>query len=110
AAVDSQSRALPDTRETSTRSRSMLFLGAGLAVAAGHGPNVPLFIPENGFIGINVPLTQARSGSFSTRTTHPHFMRAIEDCVMRLAITNPIVNPFRHMTKGEILASSADVA
>lgn len=104
-----QSRPLPDARESSTRSRSMLFLATGLAVAAGYGPNVPLFIPENGFIGINVPLTASRSGSFSTRTTHPHFIRAFEDCLSKLGITNAIVNPFRLMTKGEILANSKDL-
>jgi 7-cyano-7-deazaguanine synthase in queuosine biosynthesis len=108
-AAAGQLRRLPNAREGSTRSRSVLFLAAGLAVAAGYGPNVPLFIPENGFIGINVPLTEARSGSFSTRTTHPHFMRAIEDCMVSLGITNPIVNPFRLMTKGEILAKCADI-
>lgn len=103
-----QTRSLPDVRESSTRSRSLLFLAAGLAVAAGYGPDVPLFIPENGFIGINVPLTEARSGSLSTRTTHPHFMEALGDCTARLGITNAIVNPFRLMTKGEILANSRD--
>lgn len=79
-------------------------------VAAGYGPDVPLVIPENGFIGINVPLTAARNGSLSTRTTHPHFMRALGDCVAALGITNAIGNPFRLMTKGEMLASTRDQA
>ena len=103
-----QTRPLPQGRESSTRSRSVLFLAAGLSVAAGYGPHVPLFIPENGFIGINVPLTEARSGSLSTRTTHPHFMRALAECTARLGISNPIVNPFRLMTKGEILVRCQD--
>ncbi len=103
-----QFRHLPADRESSTRSRSLLFLASGLAVAAGYGPDIPLFIPENGFIGINVPLTAARSGSFSTRTTHPYFMARLGDCVSRLGLSNPIVNPFRLMTKGEILAATAD--
>jgi len=103
-----QLRPLPDTRESSTRSRSLLFLAAGLAVAAGYGPEIPLYIPENGFIGINVPLTAARSGSFSTRTTHPYFMGTLTSCIAGLGITNTIVNPFRLMTKGEIVAASRD--
>ena len=103
-----QARPLPPGREPSSRSRSLLFLAAGLAVAAGYGPGVPLYIPENGLIGINVPLTRARAGSLSTRTTHPHFMASFSECVQRLGITNPIVNPFRTMTKGEILASCRD--
>ena len=103
-----QVRPLPEEREASSRSRSLLFLSAGLTVAAGYGPDVPLYIPENGFIGINVPLTGARAGSLSTRTTHPHFMASFGACVELLGITNPIVNPFRSMTKGEILTGCRD--
>jgi 7-cyano-7-deazaguanine synthase in queuosine biosynthesis len=105
-----QARQLPDPREATTRTRSILFLAAGLVVAAGYGSNVPLFIPENGFIGINVPLTEARNGSLSTRTTHPYFMSALGDCVAALGIANPIRNPFRLMTKGEMLAATSDQA
>jgi hypothetical protein len=67
-------------------------------------------IPENGFIGINVPLTRARSGSLSTRTTHPYFMQRLLSSVQRLGITNPVTNPYRTSTKGEMLAGSADAA
>ena len=105
-----QARQLPDPREATTRTRSILFLAAGLVVAAGYGPDVPLVIPENGFIGINVPLTEARNGSLSTRTTHPYFMQAFGDCVAHLGITNAIHNPFRLMTKGEMLAAVSDQA
>jgi 7-cyano-7-deazaguanine synthase in queuosine biosynthesis len=107
-AAAGQRSVLPAEREPSSRSRSLLFLAAGLTVAAGYGPNVPLYIPENGFIGINVPLTGARAGSLSTRTTHPHFIAGFSECVEQLGITNPIVNPFRIMTKGEILAGCRD--
>jgi 7-cyano-7-deazaguanine synthase in queuosine biosynthesis len=103
-----QKRPLPDAREPSMRSRSLLFVAAGLLVAAGYGPNVPLYIPENGFIGINVPLTASRSGSLSTRTTHPYFIDKLSEFVDQLGITNPIVNPFRIMTKGEILSACRD--
>lgn len=103
-----QQRPLPETRESSTRTRSILFLAAGLVVAAGYGPDVPLVIPENGFIGINVPLTEARNGSLSTRTTHPYFMQRLRECVASLGVTNAVGNPFRVMTKGEVLAASRD--
>lgn len=97
---------LPDGRETTTRARSMLFLTAGLALAASIGSDVPVYIPENGFIGINVPLTRARSGSYSTRTTHPQFLSLLREAANRVGVHNPIVNPFRLKTKGEILAGS----
>jgi len=103
-----QARPLPELRESTTRTRSILFLAAGIVVASGYGEDVPLFIPENGFIGINVPLTRARSGSLSTRTTHPYFMEQLERCVAGLGLTNAIVNPYRTMTKGEMLAQSRD--
>ena len=108
AATAGQARPLPTTRESTQRSRSLLFLAAGLTVAAGYGPDVPLYIPENGFIGINVPLTGARKGSLSTRTTHPHFIDLLSGCTEQLGIRNPIGNPFRLMTKGEILATCRD--
>lgn len=57
---------------------------------------------------LGVPLTGARAGSLSTRTTHPHFIASFSECVRQLGITNPIVNPFRTMTKGEILAACHD--
>lgn len=104
-----QVRPLPGGEpERTTRTRSILFLAAGLAVAAGYGPQTPLVIPENGFIGINVPLTRARSGSLSTRTTHPYFMERLVACVSALGITNPVSNPYRTSTKGEMLEQSAD--
>lgn len=104
-----QARPLPSgDPERTTRTRSILFLAAGLAVAAGHAPDTPLVIPENGFIGINVPLTRARSGSLSTRTTHPFFMERLLSCLPRLGITNPVSNPYRTSTKGEMLGASRD--
>jgi 7-cyano-7-deazaguanine synthase in queuosine biosynthesis len=101
-----QARSLPVGRETTTRARSLLFLTAGLALAASVGPDVPVYIPENGFIGINVPLTRARSGSYSTRTTHPHFLDLLRRAADLVGVRNPILNPFRLKTKGEILAGS----
>lgn len=105
-AAAQQARPLPGGRETTTRARSMLFLTAGLALAASVGADVPVYIPENGFIGINVPLTRARLGSYSTRTTHPHFLRLLRRAADRIGVRNLILNPFRQKTKGEILAGS----
>jgi hypothetical protein len=69
-----QAQPLPDLHEGTTRSRSLLFIAGALAAAAAVGPHVPVYVPENGWIGLNVPLTRARTGSASTRTTHPHFL------------------------------------
>lgn len=101
-----QLRPLPQSRENTTRGRSFLFLSAGFAVAAALGQSVPLFIPENGLIGINVPLTGSRPGSLSTRTTHPYFIHLMEEVRSAIGLTVELKNPYRLSTKGEMLASS----
>lgn len=99
----------PGEREKTTRGRSLLFIATGLAMATAIGDNVPLFVPENGFIGINVPLTAARSGSLSTRTTHPFFIDRLRDALSRLGIGAEIHNPYDLRTKGEVLTGSRNL-
>ena len=95
-----QSRPLPrGGGENTTRSRSFLFFAAGIAVADALGTDVPLYVPENGFIGINVPLTPARAGSLSTRTTHPLYMDRMRHLLDELGLRHAIENPFRQLTK-----------
>lgn len=101
-----QARPLPSARENTTRARSLLFLTTALALAASISKHTPVYIPENGFIGINVPLTRARSGSLSTRTTHPHYIKALTTAATAIGVANPVLNPFRLQTKGEILTGS----
>lgn len=67
--------------EDTTRARSFLFIAFGLLCASAIGPDVPLFVPENGMIGLNAPLIGTRSGSASTRTTHPHFIAQLREVV-----------------------------
>ena len=108
-ATTSQLRPLPAERENTTRSRSFYFIAAGIARAALLGAEVPLHVPENGVIGVNVPVSPSRPGSLSTRTTHPFFMASLARILAAVGITNPIVNPYRLMTKGEALAQSRDL-
>lgn len=98
-----QVRPLSSERENTTRTRSLLFLSLAAALASSIGPDVPVVVPENGFIGINVPLTRARSGSFSTRTTHPYFIKSLAAAFRSIGIENPIQNPYRLLTKGQML-------
>jgi len=101
-------RPLPASVENTTRSRSFLFFAAGVAVADALGDTVPLMVPENGFIGINVPLTAARAGSLCTRTTHPLFMHRVSNVLAQVGLRHTIENPYRLMTKGEELDESAN--
>ena len=107
-APPSQAQAVPLTarREPSTRSRSLLFIALGIAAAAAIGPDVPLYVPENGFIALNVPLIRARLGSCSTRTTHPYFLDRLRAALGSLGLTNPIYTPYADRTKGEMLGTS----
>jgi 7-cyano-7-deazaguanine synthase in queuosine biosynthesis len=105
----SQARPLPPGGlENTTRSRSFLFFAAGIAVADALGTGEPLYVPENGFIGINVPLTPARAGSLSTRTTHPLYMHRMRKALDLLGLHHPVENPFRLLTKGEALEASSN--
>ncbi len=68
----------------SQRARSVIFLAYGVLVATAldryhKGLDVPLYVCENGFISINPPLTDARLGSLSTRTTHPVFLTSLPE-------------------------------
>ena len=66
-------------------------------------------IPENGFIGINVPLTEARNGSLSTDRPIRTAMQRLHGCVAALGIDEPDqLTRSVIMTKGEMLAASRD--
>jgi len=75
----------------------------GVAVAAAMKTKPTLTVPENGLISLNVPLTGARTGSLSTRTTHPHYIGLFRELLGMLKVDVPIALPYRHMTKGEML-------
>lgn len=90
------------------RTRSLNFLafgavGACAVAKANQLENVTLYVPENGFISINAPLTSRRVGSLSTRTTHPYFLNLIQSTFDAVRIKTTIINPYQFKTKGEML-------
>lgn len=89
--------------ENTSRGRSLLFLCAGISIAGILGKEMPVYIPENGFIGLNIPLTQSRNGTCSTRTTHPYFLNCFQEILARVGIQNPIINFYAYSTKREII-------
>lgn len=96
--------------DNTSRSRSLLFLCAAVSIAGIIGENIPVYIPENGFISINVPLTQNRSGSCSTRTTHPYFLNCFQELLQALGLNHNIINPYQFMTKREVVETAAATA
>lgn len=95
----------PYGRENSTRSRSLLFIALGLAIASVN--EVPLWLPENGYASINPPLSKSRRGSLSTKTTHPKFLADLMAILEKVGAHNEIVNPYSDVTKGEMFTAAA---
>lgn len=95
-------------KEATLRSRSLVFMAIGIFAARAAGPEIPVFMPENGFIAMNLPLTPGRVGSCSTRTMHPFYLDSLRKTLVGLGIHNPIVNPLELKTKGECIAESSN--
>lgn len=99
--------------DTTMRTRSCNFLAFG-AIAANavkiinQLDLVDLFVPENGFISLNAPLTTRRIGSLSTRTTHPYFLSLLQGIFDAVEIPCLIKNPYRFKTKGEMASNCKD--
>jgi hypothetical protein len=91
--------------ENSTRTRSLMFVGLGLAVAS--VADAPLWIPENGFASLNPAMGADQFGSISTRTTHPWFLAEIEAILSEVGAQSRIENPFARQTKGEMFENVA---
>ena len=72
------------------------------------GEDVTLYVCENGFISINAPLTDARLGSLSTRTTHPVYMGHFQKLLSAADLRITLEIPYQFKTKGEMLAACSD--
>ena len=103
---------VPSDSERSTRARSIGFLAfaslASTIIAPGGGSPVDIIVPENGFISLNVPLSPGRLGSLSTRTTHPVFLKLIQEIWLSAGIPARIAFPYGFKTKGELMQQCLD--
>lgn len=93
--------------ENSTRARSIIFFAYALIASYGINYNElgrkEIFVPENGFISLNIPLDSMRIGSLSTKTTHPVYMRMLQDIWNDLSLKVDLILPYKFKTKGEVL-------
>ncbi|MBA67270.1 MAG: hypothetical protein CML30_00220 [Rhizobiales bacterium] len=96
-------------KEDSQRGRSLLFFGLATLAASALNRQIEVSVPENGLIGLNVPLDPLRLGALSTRTTHPFYMARVNELLGNLGIPVTLVNPYRHKTKGEMVAECRDL-
>jgi len=97
---------IPFPKENTSRSRSLLFLAIAVAVAAAHGHG-NVWIPENGFVSLNLPLAGERRGALTTRTSNPALLEAFNELLAIIGLDVVVTNPFARMTKGEMFSEAA---
>lgn len=96
-------RAGMKSRETTQRSRSLLFTALGVAVAHSLGARGITFF-ENGIVSHNLPVTTQVVGTLATRTTHPNSIRLLRALACLVTERDfPIANPFQWQTKAEVV-------
>lgn len=89
--------------EATFRARSILFFAAGIYCANAISSDMPIIIPENGTISLNIPLDKGRRSACSTRTTHPVFLRRLQSALNAIGIQNPLVNPYQLKSKKDMV-------
>ncbi len=92
----------PAQREPSQRARGFLFMSLALAAAAGLGV-AEAYMYENGILTLAVPLSSARIGGLSTRSTHPKVMALMNRLAADMGAGAELLNPFMYQTKAEII-------
>ena len=95
-----------NTKDSTTRSRSLLFMALAIAAASGVGAD-RVVVPENGFTSVNLPLQPSRGGALSTKSTHPWTFHQLARLLSALGLDITVENPHLARTKGELLALSA---
>ena len=99
-------RPTTEIRESTPRTRSLLFMAMAIAAASGCGAR-DVLVPENGFTSINPPLEPSRGGPLTTRSTHPWTFHALHGLLSALSLdTIRVSNPHAELTKGELVAAA----
>ena len=93
--------------EKSTRARSIVFFSYALLATSlirhHHKGPIDIIVPENGFISLNIPMNSGRIGSFSTKTTHPIYLKFVQKIWDNVQIPSRLNMPYQFKTKGEML-------
>jgi hypothetical protein len=96
--------------ENTLRGRSLMFFALASMAGDAIGGAVTIYVPENGLISLNVPLDPLRLGALSTRTTHPFYMRYVQQLLTHLGLNLTLHNPYAFQSKGQMAKGCADVA
>lgn len=95
--------------EDTTRTRSFMFFSHAIALATMLNKKVDIIIPENGFISLNIPSTLSRIGTSSTRTTHPYYLKLLQQLLDNLQLEIRLKNPYQFYTKGEMIENCKNI-
>jgi hypothetical protein len=102
------------SNEGSTRGRSIVFFAyallASCAIDLKSKKRITIYVPENGFISLNVALNSTRLGSLSTKTTHPFYLKGLQEVWTAVGIPVELCFPkdYQFRTKGELLSECLD--
>lgn len=94
--------------EDTTRTRSFMFFAHAIILGSTASEDITLYVPENGLISLNIPLTNTRMGSSSTRTTHPYYMGLLQKLLINIGLKIKLYNPYQFNTKGEMISNCKD--
>lgn len=88
-------------QESSHRARSFMFLSYAAVAAATRGLS-DIYICENGVLSLNVPISDARKGTRSTRHANPLFLQYFNQFINALyGRSFAVLNPFQFWTKAQ---------
>ena len=89
--------------ETTQRTRSFLYATLGCSVAAQLGL-AQVLLADNGVVSINLPKTPQLVGTYSSRSTHPKFIK-LYNSLIGIVFSQPpdVVNPFWNQTRADTL-------
>ncbi len=94
--------------EDSTRTRSFMFFAHAIILGSARKDGITIYVPENGLISLNIPMTNTRLGSCSTRTTHPYYMQLYQQLINNLGFNIQFNNPYQFKTKGQMIQECTD--
>jgi hypothetical protein len=95
-------------QESTQRTRSFFYAALGVAVGRTFGAeHISLF--ENGIVSMHLPISEQILGARSTRTTHPLFVKRMNDLI-GLTIDRGLMidNPFLWLTKSDVVKRLKD--
>jgi hypothetical protein len=94
-----------DAKDYTQRSRGVLYLNLGVAVALQAGL-ARLIVPENGVTSLNLAQSAQSVGAMRSRTTHPKTLWLYRRLLGALGLDVSIETPFADFTKADVIAES----